>query len=372
MAEALKITHVILELKTGGAEKSLLRLTRETSDTLHHRVICMAGRTPIGDEIEASGTEICWFDYRRRGPLALWDAWRDVAGHPPDVLQGWMYFGNILASLIGLLSRLTLAPRYKLAWNIRQAPDVKAERRRTRWAMHLGRLPFLKPDHVIYNSWAGVTAHASLGYDKQPHTVILNGIDTSVYTPDERQRACVRAEHDVGDQVWISMVCRLHPLKGVDCYLSAIASLKDNPRYRFSLAGPGMDRDNEDLMTLIDQAGLERDDVDCFGTVDVAKFLPGLDVLVLASRREGTPNILLEAMACEVGVVATNVGDVERILDDPSRVVVQENELPEKIRAIAESPQANAERDRQRILDYYTIDRCMAEYAGAYAEMVDT
>ena len=177
----IKITHVIVELHTGGAERSLLRLVRETKQNFEHRIICFGQPTSISAQIEAHGIPIYWVDYRANPLTAMRDARRELRRVAPDIVQGWMYFGNFLASLLCLTSS-TLRKHSKCAWNIRQSPDdMAAEKLRTRLAMHLARLPGMHPHLVIYNSHAGVLSHASLGYNRRHHIVISNGIDTSVY-----------------------------------------------------------------------------------------------------------------------------------------------------------------------------------------------
>ena len=61
---------------------------------------------------------------------------------------------------------------------------------------------------------------------------------------------------------------------------------------------------------------------------DIPLFLNASDLVLLTSDREGSPNIIKEAMACNVPIVSTNVGDVEKVIGSTSGcIVVQENKV---------------------------------------------
>jgi glycosyltransferase involved in cell wall biosynthesis len=377
MSSNIRIAHLIVRLDTGGAEKSLYRLVRGTSDQLSHHIICFGPHSDIGRDIEALGVTVTWLDYRKLGPLVLWRAWRVLREQTPQVVQGWMYFGNLIASIVSL----GLPRRVKLAWNVRQSPDnFSLEKRRTRLAIALARLPGLSPDMVIYNSFAGQRAHQRFGFNRRAHTVIVNGIDTEEFRPAAECRTHWRTTHGVGIESWVGLVCRYHPLKGVAEFLQAVRLIVDETDevIRFVLAGPGMTMDNLALVKLMDRYRVSADEIDLLGPIeDTAKFLPALDLLVIASVREGTPNVLLEAMACGVKTVATRVGDVALILGDPARVVEPGNvaELAQKIKLAL---QCKEDLERRRVgqeielirAEYHT-GQCMQAYLNTYNKLLD-
>jgi len=369
MHEPLCVTHIIVRLDTGGAERSLLRLVRGTHGALAHRVICFGTPTPIGDEISAAGGEVTYVDYRL-GPLALWQAWRALKAQPPHILQGWMYYGDALASLLALV----LPRRIRTVWNIRQSPaDFALERRAIRWAIDLCRWSFMAPHLVIYNSFAGEQAHARFGYDRHPHTVIPNGIDLDEFQPSQAVRAASRQRYRVGDAPWVGMVSRYHPLKGVGAFVQAARKLLDmGAQAQFFLAGAGMDEGNAELAAELKAHGATRDEIALLGPIaEPAEFLPGVDVLVLASEREGTPNILIEAMACGVYTVATRAGDAARIVRDPVRLTEPGNVdgLAGIIRrGLCEhsDPAARIAAERAFLHSHYEAGLCAAKYLEHY------
>ena len=103
--------------------------------------------------------------------------------------------------------------------------------------------------------------------------------------------------------------------------------------------------------------------------------LSGLDLLVVSSRGEGFPNVLAEAMACEVACVTTDVGDAATILGDPGRVVPSEDPsgLASVIGTVLDWPgerrRAVGEAARRRISDHFPIERIAESYQELWEEL---
>ena len=133
----------------------------------------------------------------------------------------------------------------------------------------------------------------------------------------------------------VGVVGRLSSEKGVDVFLDALALLRDRGRAVHALvAGDGPDRDA--LKQQAERLGLA-DAVHFVGPVaDVAALYPALDAVVLPSRSEGLPNVLLEALSADRPVVATRVGAVPEVLTDAAAgVVVPPGDAPALADAIA-------------------------------------
>ncbi len=368
MSSTLRIVHLIVRLEQGGAEQSLLRLVSQNLATTgsaspqEHFVICFGAPTPLAREIEKAGVVVRFFDLT---PFGLWRVARLLQELEPTHLQGWMYYGNLIASILGKF----YSAQGGVLWNIRNENlGFSAKVRLTMWVSS-----FFTPNMIIYNSQAGQKSHPR--FATFPNVLIDNGIETDLYRPDTQRRAAFRATLGVADdEIVIALVGRYHPIKGVREFLGMVRQIKQ-PKLRFMVIGTGMEDTNSELMQLMSEQEIDSAHVTLLGERrDLPEVYPGLDLLVLASYREGTPNVLLEAMSCGVTVVATEVGDVQRIIQDPRRTCAPHS-VTELARVttfgLAHLGEFTA-RDRQRILDRYDSARCQTAYRQLYQQLAES
>jgi glycosyltransferase involved in cell wall biosynthesis len=209
-------------------------------------------------------------------------------------------------------------------------------------------------------------------------TTILNGIDPRPYRRSAARRAAIRAAMGLAEtDVVLGSVGRLEPQKRFDLLIQAVAGLRaELPGLRLLIAGDGSERAR--LESLSRRAGLD-DRCTCLGhRTDVADLHHALDVYVQSSDYEGTPNTVLEAMAMETPVVATDAGGTRELAaHDVHALIVPPGDVPALQaairRAIAE-PDATAARTRaarQRIetdLSFQTRTRRLEDvYAVLHA-----
>jgi glycosyltransferase involved in cell wall biosynthesis len=176
------------------------------------------------------------------------------------------------------------------------------------------------------------------GTDPARVTVLLNGIDPSAFQREPRRRDSIRGELglDPSHQV-IGAVGRLEPQKRFDLLLDAFARLRTEwPDARLVIVGDGSLRD-----TLVQHAarlGLA-DVCHCTGhRLDIAALHNAFDLFVQSSEYEGTPNAVLEAMAMETPIVATDVGGTRELaFDDVHGLIVPPHDVSALRAAMAAS-----------------------------------
>jgi teichuronic acid biosynthesis glycosyltransferase TuaC len=166
-------------------------------------------------------------------------------------------------------------------------------------------------------SQALVNRMRALGMPAQRLHMLRNGVDLKRFHPmptDEARRLLGQQ----GDPLLLS-VGNLVEWKGHHLCIDALAEIrKTQPQARLLIVGEGPERPQ--LQAQIVALGLQ-DHVQLVGTVPNAELAPwfsAADVLLLASSREGWPNVLLEAMACGTPVVAASVGGVPEIVGPPA------------------------------------------------------
>ncbi|MEM7098153.1 MAG: glycosyltransferase [Pseudomonadota bacterium] len=376
MANRPVICHIIVGVAIGGAERCLSDIVAATEEIFDHRVLFF-DRSPDADtRIAIHGIPIQYVTVNPANPLswikAVYLARREVREHEVHLVQGWMYLGNLLSSLV--VTGMQQPPAQ--AWNIRSnVTDLTEERWTTRVAIRLAGLKPLWPDLAIYNSHAAQAGHAQFGFGDIPDAVIVNGIDLTRYAHDTELRQQVRQAHGIGhDESVIGMIARYDPVKDLGTFFRAIKQvLTQRPPTRVLLIGPGMEPENAQLMELMAVAGVDPSQVILFGpTADVPRDIQALDVLVVSSRREGTPNVILEALASGVGCVSTRVGDAPRMLDNGARIcdVGDHSGLAECINQALDAQGRWADGDRQRLKNEYSMDACISKYRETYARLL--
>ena len=152
---------------------------------------------------------------------------------------------------------------------------------------------------------------AALGVSPQKITTLRNGVDLATFRPLDR--VAIRAQLGLQGPVWLA-VGNLVELKGVHVTLGALSKFPD----AFLLvAGDGPEASR--LRRLASEWGVEAR-VRFLGNVPHAQLLEyynAADVLMLASSREGMPNVVLESLACGTPVVAAPFAGVEELVNAP-------------------------------------------------------
>jgi glycosyltransferase involved in cell wall biosynthesis len=151
----------------------------------------------------------------------------------------------------------------------------------------------------------------ALGVDQDKIHVLRNGVDLDLFMPRDREAA--RADFGISCYA-VASVGNLIPLKGHDIVIRAIAAMPD---VELLIAGSGPDANK--LVQLAESLGVS-DRVRLLGLLsqeELCTLYSAVDCLVLASAREGCPNVLLEAMACGTPVVATKTGGIPEIVTIP-------------------------------------------------------
>jgi len=157
-----------------------------------------------------------------------------------------------------------------------------------------------------------------IGHGAEPGRVrtLLNGIDPDAFRRQRDQVPAARARFDLpGEAFVLGAVGRLEPQKRFDLLIGAFADLsKRHPGLRLLIAGEGSAR--QPLERQIDALGLGGRCRLVGQQTDIVAFHHALDLFVQSSDYEGTPNVVLEAMALETPVVATDVGGTRELCED--------------------------------------------------------
>lgn len=167
----------------------------------------------------------------------------------------------------------------------------------------------------------------------------------------------------------VGWVGRMIPAKGADVMLESIG-LVPNRGVTFSFVGDGPDRPQLERRARDLENGA---DVRFHGTLDLAaRLLPAFDVLVLSSRTEGTPVVLLEGMACGVPLVVTAVGGVPAVVGDSEALAVPPQQPEALARAIStclsdeSGARVRAANAKRRLESEFAVEPWLEKYESVY------
>lgn len=164
---------------------------------------------------------------------------------------------------------------------------------------------------VITVSAALKDAIVDLGVSASKVIVLRNGVDLELFYPEDH--VAMRAKLGV-TRFALASVGNLIPTKGHQLAIGALQSLPDT---ELLIAGQGpQEQYLRDLALRLGVAERVRF-LGVLAQTQLRSLYSAVDILVLASEREGWPNVLLEAMACGTPVVASNVGGIPEIVSAP-------------------------------------------------------
>jgi glycosyltransferase involved in cell wall biosynthesis len=296
-------------------------------------------------------------------PRTFWRLVREVREFRPDILHAHDYKTNVLAVLLGRwfgIRTLTTMHGY-----VSRGGRLEVYYRLDRWALR-------QMDHVIAVSEDLHRMLLDFRIPPERRSIIPNAIDVQQFA---RQRSVAEARAHLGmdsSRLVVGAVGRLAAEKGFDLLIQAVDRLLvAGVDAELIVIGEGDERPR--LEALIAQ--LRRGDrIRLFGyRPDVRDLFEALDVFALSSLREGLPNVLLEAMALEVPVLATRIAGVPGLIDDGvNGLLVRPGSVEELTRGLgrllgdAELRQRLSHAGRETIVGRYNFAARMSKIAAIY------
>jgi glycosyltransferase involved in cell wall biosynthesis len=375
----MKVLHVITGLATGGAERTLHNLLAGgVAAKFESHVVSLTEEGAYGSLIRALGVPVHALGMRRGMPPfgAVRELRHLVRVVRPQVVQGWMYHGNLAT----VVAAGVVAKRSAVAFNVRQSLyNLANEKRLTRLVIRANRLLSRRVDKVIYNSRVAREQHEAFGFARQVGCVIPNGFDLQHLRPDVERRKTLRLDMEIPTDARVAgHVARFHPMKNHLGFLNAAIRLaRSRSDVWFVLIGRGVEEGNRRLSGII-PSGLRHRFKFLGERHDVEDLMQTMDVLCLSSSwGEGFPNVLGEAMAIGIPCITTDVGDSAEIVNDTGMVVPPNDDkaLTKEMEAILTMSVAEREalgqRARRRIERHYSIESAVSQYSALYEGLAE-
>jgi len=369
----MRIALCITDLDVGGAEQALVALATRLDRSRFTPSVYALGPVPTQEEascippLTAAGIPVHCLGARSVTdfPAVVVKLSRHFRRFQPDLVQTFLFHANIAGRIAARAAGVK-----KVVCGIRVAE------RKSFWHLWVDRLTSRWVHRYVCVSRS--VAQFSMekgGLSGEKLVVIPNGVDLQQF-PAEKP-ACL-SEMGVPDCSRVAVfVGRLELQKGLSWLLEVAPQwLAQSPNAHLVVVGRGPER--AAMERLAQRRGVA-DRVHWLGwRRDVPEILAASDVLVLPSRWEGMPNVVLQAMASRIPVLATDVEGIRELLGenaDPQIVAFgNTSALVEKLTRLLSDRQL-AERlgaeNRKRIEESFSVQRMVAAYETLWESMAN-
>lgn len=242
----------------------------------------------------------------------------------------------------------------------------------------LARIAYRSSDRIVTLFEGNRRAQIEEGAPSERTAVIPNGVDDGEYAP-------IRARRAPSDRLRVGMIGRVVPIKDVKGFLYACKIANDRCPLQAWILGPMEEDESYASQCRELQESLGLSEVVSFeGKVDVRAYYDHLDVVTLTSLREAQPRALLEAHACALPAVATDVGACREILEGgtpedralgPSGIVTAVADPQGTAQALIDMGRDAERRERmgeaglRRVVRFYRKAETFAAYRRLYQEL---
>ncbi len=220
----------------------------------------------------------------------------------------------------------------------------------------------------------------TIGIQRNKFHTIMNGVDTDRFKPDMKKRRHLRAQYALGDEtILIGTVGRPTAVKNQQLMVKALPSLiKKFGDVRFMIIG--MTPRNSlrgDLEFLAKELGVSDNLIFTGPQSDIPGYLNAFDIFVLPSLSEGCSNVIQEAMATALPIVASNVGGTPELLShNQTGLLFESNNVQALEEAIVRLLNDEAFRKqlgrsaRQKTEEIFSLETMISAYQDFYQSLI--
>jgi len=322
-----KVLIVISNLEFGGAQRQIVELVNNIDQKQFEIAVCsLSEYVPLASQFKSGiALHIIHKKFKFDFSVVLKLA-KLIRKEQFDVIHSYLFDAEIATRLAGKLS----CSGIKIIGSERNAnyvlkPIQKFAYQLTKYFV----------DHIIANSHSGAEFNALLtGLPKSKYHVVYNGVDTNRFRPRDKQEIRLVLGIDPHCKL-IGMFASFKMQKNHPFLIKSLQQVKQQgPQFKLLLVGDmlygglhGSDGYCASVKQQIKDSSFADDVIYLGNRDDIEKIYPACDFTILPSLFEGTPNVLLESMACGVACIATRVSDNDKIIaDNKSGYIVEVND----------------------------------------------
>jgi glycosyltransferase involved in cell wall biosynthesis len=307
--ERLRILYTVNRMDIGGSQTHLLQVLRLLDrHQFEPMLCCLSSEGALLETARETGATVVGVGLGRlKSPAAVGAVLR-LTGFMRrariDIVHNYLLRANVAGTLAARMARVPLVLNSKRGCHEMRGLELAAVRLSNRLA-----------DCVTANAEAVRRfVHDNEGCPLEKMVVIPSGIDTDRFAPlapaDYKARLGVAPDRKV-----VGIVTRMRVRKGVEEFLRAMAMVRERRPEACAVVVGEVDLDAS-LRAMVQELGLDGHLHLLGRRSDMAEVLSAFDLFVLSSHDEGMSNAILEAMAMQRPVVATDVGGTNEVVQD--------------------------------------------------------
>ncbi|HDQ00218.1 MAG TPA: glycosyltransferase [bacterium] len=368
----INVLQLVEGFGLGGAEKKLKELVEKMDCTKFHTVVCSLG---LGDKIKEEfeklrdkGVEVIEMPRERKIDFGLiFKIAKLINEKNIDIVMTTLFYADVIGPLAGKLGKAKAV----FSWETISAPWWLYKRRL--WAYRFS-LRYCKKVVSVSEATAKWLVEKR-GVPEKKVMVIPYGVDIEKYSTGSGLEKRKTMGWSADDKV-VGMVGRLVEQKGHIYLIDAAREVvKKYPQVKFVLVGDGYLR--SELEAKVRAHKLNSNFIFLGFRDDVHELLTTFDIFVLPSLYEGLPNVVLEAMASGLPVVATPVdGTKEAVVDGETGILIPERDgdrlAIELLRLLDNHCLAKkfGKKGRKRVEDVFSVEKQVKRFEALYASYV--
>lgn len=364
----IKIFYLTTSPQIAGAEKMLYELVTRLDKSKFESVVWVLKSEKDGlllEHLRKQGIEAHTVDMTSKWQIhKLVHLYKNIKTFKPDILQSYLFFDNIIGRVLGRLAGVPIIVSGQRNVDIQQGVIRKWIDRRTS--------PLT--DYVISNTKAGMNLTIkNLGLAKERVYAISNGVEADKVNSHKLDISHLIGKKIPNDTFIVGSISFMIEQKGLSDLIKAAKEVfKTHPHVKFVLIGDGPIKNNleksiQDLKDKIFLVGHKE---------NAADYIPLFDCLVLPSLWEGMPNVVMEAMAQNIPVVATNVGGVPELIEDGKNGFIVKsgdinslvNGLKKMIRLSPTERQVMGKHGLEHLRTNFTFEKMVSSYENLYTD----
>jgi glycosyltransferase involved in cell wall biosynthesis len=369
----LKIVVITSGLRMGGAETLLLNIVKKwLNEDVEISIFSLSGVGALDDRFREIGVDVHNYNLdgfcnKMRG---IYQLSKDLRFINPVIVQTWMPHADLVG---GLITKMVTSA--ELFWGLHHANFSLDSLKLSTLAVAKmnALLSYFVPDCIIAVSQHVKVSAIEFGFNKNKFSIIENGIDFSEFRRNEDSKKRIFDELKIGDsKKLIGFVGRYSLEKRPSDFLQLASQLNQKfSDLHFVMAGDGNDKDNQELLDLIEKNNLSKN-ISLLGVRnDMPEIFSSLDVLVSTSVDEAFGLVLVEALACGCPCVSSSnrgakatgdqfiklaeVADIDGFCNQVSKILgneIYQNSLSEQARKYVFA-KFNIESTAKKYLDLY-------------------